>query len=372
MSDPLSGAAVRRTRMQNRNRFKLGLFGMNCSGSVATTAPERWNAGWQENRKAAQLADAAGIEFLLPIARWLGYGGATDRQGTSFETLGWASALLAATKDIAIFATVHVPLVNPIFAAKSCVTADHVGRGRFGLNVVSGWNVEEFAMFGANLLAHDYRYGYTEEWLSIVKRIWSETDPFNYGGKYFNLKNVCGKPKPWNGSRPLLMSAGSSPEGRSFATRHADCLFMVIADEAKLADEISALHANRAGLGVFASGHLICRPTAKETQEYYHYLVHEKGDWEAAEAAVRKRVAGDGRSLPQERLHAMMERFISGGGTFPVIGSYEEVVATLKRLADSGLDGMALASVNYVQEMPVIRDELLPRLERLGLREKLH
>ena len=46
--------------------------------------------------------------------------------------------------------------------------------------------------------------------------------------------------------------------------------------------------------------------------------------------------------------------------------------ATLKRLSDAGLDGIALASVNYVQEMPVIRNELLPRLERLGLRKPLH
>src|SRR5712671_8221440 len=117
-----AAAGARHTRMQNGNRFKLGLFGMNCSGSVATTAPERWNAGWLENREAARLADAAGVEFLLPIARWLGYGGSTDRQGTSFETLSWASALLAATRDIVAFATVHVPLVNPVFAAKACVT----------------------------------------------------------------------------------------------------------------------------------------------------------------------------------------------------------------------------------------------------------
>ena len=88
--------------------------------------------------------------------------------------MSWASALLAATKDIVAFATVHVPLVNPVFAAKSCVTADHVGRGRFGLNVVSGWNTDEFAMFGTQLLEHDDRYGYTEEWVSVVKKIWSE------------------------------------------------------------------------------------------------------------------------------------------------------------------------------------------------------
>jgi dimethylsulfone monooxygenase len=371
MMSEVDSALARSTRMRNRNRFKLGLFGMNCSGSVPTTAPERWQAGWPENREAAQLADAAGIEFLLPIARWLGYGGRTDRQGTSFETLGWASALLAATQDIVVFATVHVPLVNPVFAAKSAVTADHVGRGRFGLNVVSGWNVEEFQMFGAQLLDHDERYDYTEEWVSIVKRIWSEKEPFDFNGKHFQVKHVGGKPKPWGETRRLLMSAGSSPAGRAFASRQVDCLFMVINDDTKLAAEIAALRSETPGLGVFASGHLMCRATVKETKDYYHYLVHEKGDWEAAEAIIRKRVAGDSRSLPREQLKAMMERFISGGGTFPVIGSYDEVAATFKRLADAGLDGMALASVNYVQEMPIIRDELVPRLERLGLRAAL-
>ena len=78
---------ARTTRMQNANRFKLGLFGMNCSGSFATTAPERWQAGWPENLEAARLADEAGLEFILPIARWMGYGGQTDRQGTSFEII---------------------------------------------------------------------------------------------------------------------------------------------------------------------------------------------------------------------------------------------------------------------------------------------
>ena len=68
------------------------------------------------------------------------------------------------------------------------------------------------------------------------------------------------------------------------------------------------------------------------------------------------------------RLQELKERFISGGGTYPVIGSYDEVADQIRRLSEAGLDGMALASVNYVREMPVIRDEILPRLERLNLR----
>ena len=324
---------VRKTRMQNQNRLKLGLFGMNCSGSVATTAPERWQAGWEENQEAARLADEAGLEFLLPIARWQGYGGKTDRHGTSLETLSWATALLSATKDIVAFSTVHAPLVNPVFAAKSVVTADHVGRGRCALNIVSGWNVEEFKMFGVPLREHDERYDYSTEWISIVKRVWSETEPFNFEGKYFNLKTVSGKPKPWGQGRPTLMSAGSSPQGRKFAVEQADCLFMVVGEENNLAAEVSQIRAMAAGrdIGLYTSGHLISRATARETQEYYHYLVHETGDREAAESVISKRAAGESKSLSPELMNKMIERFISGGGTFPVIGSYDEVAEKFRR-----------------------------------------
>lgn len=360
------------TRMTNANRFKVGLFAMNCScGSIATTAPEQWDASWENNLEAARLADQSGVDFLLPVARWHGYGGLTDRQGTSFETLTWATGLLAATRDIVVFATVHTALINPVFAAKQVVTADHVGRGRSGLNVVSGWNVGEFEMFGTTMLEHEARYAYTEEWLTIAKRIWSEDKSFDFRGAHFELQGVISKPKPYGGGRPLLMSAGSSGTGRAFAVRNADCLFMVVVDAEKLPDEIAALRtaAKDRSIGVFTSGHLICRRTEKEARDYHHYIVREKGDWEAAEKAIAKRLGGGGQSIPKERLRQMQERFISGGGTFPVIGSFDDAAQTFKRLADAGMNGMAIGLVNYVQEMPYLRDELLPRMARLGLRE---
>jgi alkanesulfonate monooxygenase SsuD/methylene tetrahydromethanopterin reductase-like flavin-dependent oxidoreductase (luciferase family) len=54
-----------------------------------------------------------------------------------------------------VFGTVHVPLFPPVLAAKQIVTADHIGRGRFGLNLVCGWNQAEFDMFGLEQDAHD-------------------------------------------------------------------------------------------------------------------------------------------------------------------------------------------------------------------------
>jgi hypothetical protein len=136
--------------MYNANRLKIGVFGANCSsGRCATTLPERWSASWPECLQLARLADDAGIDFMLPIGRWKGYGGETDMQGTTLETVTWATGLLAATARITVFGTVHAPLFHPLIAAKSFVTADHVGEGRFGLNLVAGWNEGEFTMLAS-------------------------------------------------------------------------------------------------------------------------------------------------------------------------------------------------------------------------------
>ena len=63
--------------MLNQNRLKLGTFSANCSSGMAVTkVAERWENNWENNLDLVQQCDEAGIEFMLPIARWIGYGGA--------------------------------------------------------------------------------------------------------------------------------------------------------------------------------------------------------------------------------------------------------------------------------------------------------
>ena len=143
------GSLAARRAMHGSNKLQIGLFGPNCSsGRAVTLVPERWSGNWPDNKRLAQMSDDAGIDFLLPIGRWKGYGGDTDYQGTTLETITWATGLLASTKRITVFGTVHAPIFNPVVAAKEMVTADHIGEGRFGLNIVVGWNEGEFDMFG--------------------------------------------------------------------------------------------------------------------------------------------------------------------------------------------------------------------------------
>jgi FMNH2-dependent dimethyl sulfone monooxygenase len=356
-------------RIQQPGQFRLGLFATNCAGGLAITkAPERWVPSWENNVAAARLAEAVGLEFMLPIARWHGYGGEINSQGNSLETLTWAAGLLASTKKIDVFSTIHVPFVNPVFAAKQAMTVQAIGQGRFGLNIVAGGNEPEFAMFGIDLLEHDERYAYAAEWNEIVKKIWTETTPFNYNGRFFKLQGVIGEPKPYAGEAPMILSAGSSGIGRDFAVRHADSLFMNIVAVDTLAGELADLRATLPSrrLDVFASGHVICRPTASEARDYHHYIVHETGDWDALEHifALRKQQ----KSVPMERLVQMKERLIGGTGTFPLIGTPDEVAAQFNALHTCGIDGMAIGFIDYIKELPYFADEVLPRMVRLGLR----
>ena len=68
------------------------------------------------------------------------------------------------------------------------VTADLISRGRFGVNIVCGWNQDEFEMFGAEQRDHDARYEYADEWLTVIERLWSNPNPIDFDGRYFKLK----------------------------------------------------------------------------------------------------------------------------------------------------------------------------------------
>ena len=357
------------TRLFNKNRFKIGLFAPNCSGGVSMLKTELWDGSWEKCLAAVRLADDAGLEFVLPLGLWHGFRGyphEDESQGCTFETLTWASALLAATRDICIFGTLHVTFINPVFAAKMIVTADHVGQGRFGLNIVTGPDSRDFAQFGVPFPEHDARYAYTDEWITIVKRIWSESRPFDYSGTYFNLKDVLGKPKPYGGKRPLLVSAANSPVGRQFAAKQTDCLFMMIGELDTLADEIRTYRGvARPDAPVLASGHMVARPTRKEAEEYYEYVVRELGDWDIVDDVARRRTQG--RVTPMATMKRLKERLISGTGTYPVVGSYDDVVAAFMRMSDAGLGGMAVGMFDYLAEFPTLL-EVIERLKRLGLR----
>jgi FMNH2-dependent dimethyl sulfone monooxygenase len=365
-----------RIAMHNANRLKIGLFGANCSsGRAVTMIPGRWSGSWPDNLKLAKMADEAGIDFLLPIGRWKGYGGDTDYQGATLETLTWASGLLASTKCITVFGTVHAPLFNPVIAAKEMVTADHIGEGRFGLNIVVGWNEGEFEMFGVKQRDHEQRYEYAQEWLDVIKMIWSDKEDFDFEGRYLDMRRIRGKPKPYGGTWPVIMNAGASPVGQAFAIRNCDAFFLQASRTSleetaqKVANAKAQASALGRELGVYTVGVVTCRPTRKQAEDYFHHCIVEHADWSAVDSILAlKNITA--QNTPADKFTQLRTGYAQGMGGLPIVGDPDHVAAHLVDLSRAGLTGIALSLVNYLDELPFFCAEVVPRLERAGLRAK--
>jgi len=375
----LARSATMRDRiaMYNDNPLKIGIFGANCSsGRSATKVPERWSASWPECLELARMADAAGIDFMLPIARWKGYGGATEFHGHSLETITWAVGLLGATERMTVFGTVHAPLFHPLIAAKELVTADHVGSGRLGLNLVVGWNEGEFEMFGVTQREHDARYDFAQEWLDAVKLAWSAPEPFDFDGKFLKLKGVRAYPKPYGEARPLIMNAGSSAVGQAFALRNCDAFFVATSgsrtslegNRAKVAEIKSQAQGYGRDIEVFTVGQVICRNSQREAEDYYRHAIIENADWGAIDGMLANKSITP-QTIPPEEYEQKRRYFASHAvGGYPFVGTPDKVAEELDAIAKAGVRGIGLSFVNYLDELPYFCDEVLPRLVRHGAR----
>jgi FMNH2-dependent dimethyl sulfone monooxygenase len=356
--------------MHGPNRLKLGVFSANCDGGLTLTrAPERWRAEWPDIVATARIADAAGFEFFLPVARWKGYGGVTNSRDWSFETFTFAAALSGVTRAIAPFCTVHVPMVHPVFAAKALATIDHASGGRAGLNIVCGWNPDEFEMFGLPLIEQRYAQGL--EWFELLSRIHAGEAPFDYHGRYYDLHNVSGRPLPLQRPRPVTLNAAFSPAGRDFAARAADFLFTTFVEIEAGRGEVADMRrrATAAGreVGVYTTCHVVCRPTDAEADRYYEWYAVEMEDTEGADRymATKERFSQSHDPIAY-RLHR--KRFVGGAGTYPLVGSPTRIAQELARIAEAGFAGVALSFVDYLTELPYFVAEVLPLLREAGLR----
>ncbi|WP_019997422.1 LLM class flavin-dependent oxidoreductase [Aureimonas ureilytica] len=358
--------------LDRRGRFKLGIFAANCSNGMSVTkVPERWDASWESNLSLARMTDEAGLDFLLPIARWIGYGGRDiNFQKDVLETTTWAAGLLASTRRIAVISTVHTAANNPVVVAKQIATLDAIGNGRAGLNVVAGWNAPEYAALGLDLPAsHVERYAYAQEWLDVIGRLWETEGSFDFDGRFFQLRGVHSDPKPKRGRVPIVNAAGSG-EGRGFAVRNADFLFTPAIDLSRSGAEIAELKAAGREAGrdveVLTFSHVVCRPSESEAKAYYDHCLAQT-DWEATDNLVNLQFA-HAHSFPHDLLALIRERMAAGHGGFPLTGTPDQVADGIEALVEAGFGGTTLSFVNYAEEFPYFRDEVLPRLEERGLR----
>ncbi len=357
------------------NPFKLACFSANIGGGLVMSDVDGLpKATWEEQVRLVRKAEEVGFEAMIPLARWRGHGGRINPHHRSLETFTWAAGLSALTERIDIFATFHVPTVHPVMAAKMATTVDHISSGRFGMNIVAGWQPDELAMFGAGKRDHDERYAVADEWAQIVKQLWETWGDSEFHGKFFDVVNAFSEPKPLQRPGPPMMSAGISPAGQDFAARHCDMIFAAIENPAKTAEKVASIKdmaRERYGreLKVFGVGHITCADSDEEAQAEYERVIIEHGDWDAAKVTIGKLMAHSQTvDYESSEIRRLMEGVIRAFFAHPLTGSPETIVAQIKEMADAGLEGMAITWNDYDLGLEQYERMLHPLMVQAGLR----
>ena len=170
---------------------------------------------------------------------------------------------------------------------------------------------------------------------------------------------------------------------RQFAAQAADMLFTSSPDLEQTAGIVGTVKDDAAALGretdVYIQTQIICKPTRREAEEFYHYFAEEHADRDALEYFRRQRgVAPSRGTKPGELPYAKPNRFTMGTnkayaglfpGITPLLGSPDDVVGHMQQLNAKGVSGSALVFLNYLDEMPYFVQEVLPRMEKAGLRQ---
>ena len=358
------------------NRLKLGLFGTNGKGSAHTLVPETYKPTWDNVIRTSKMADEAGFEAIVAYARWKGYSENKPMHpaGVILDPFTFCAGVAQATSHAAVFATSHAPTMHPLVAAKQCATIDLISNGRLVLNVVAGWNRPELEMFGAPLKEHTERYQHLAEWVTIIKRLWTDTEEFDHDGAFFKIIRGMSMPKPVQKPHPPIMSAGGSEVGRRFAGENADVCFVLLHSDdpeewRRQITEYKTFAREEFGrdVQVWTYAPVVQRDTMKEAQEYRHYYSVEHQDRESVDGWIAGNAA-TAKGMAPEVLERLRGNFAAGGGGGQFVGTADHIAEKLNQVSDAGLDGILFTWVDFFDGLTRFNRDVMPLLEKRGLR----
>jgi pyrimidine oxygenase len=322
---------------------------------VSRTTPVL-DGGWLQNRDAAIIAEQEGFDFVMAMGKWRGFGGQTCHWGSSLESVTMMAGIAAITSRIKVWATMHAILHNPAVAAKMIATLDQISGGRAGLNIVAGAYRGEFEQMDAwdEKLDHDARYDLTQEWTTIVKRLWREHS-VDFDGEYFTFKDCVSEPKP--SGMPFLICAGMSDRGFDFSVRETDGCFIGGRDIAETRE--ASLRAKKLAAKLAKPIRTYCMMTViigdTDQEAQARAQIYRQGLDEGAVLGMLRSYGVEGNAMTARAQGAFM--------TQTVIGTPQTCASQIETfLRDCDIDGLMFIYDDYAQGMRATGREILPWL----------
>ncbi|WP_213816156.1 LLM class flavin-dependent oxidoreductase [Glaciihabitans sp. dw_435] len=327
---------------------------------VSDTAPHP-DGSYAYNKKSAILAEEAGMDFVMSMAKWRGFGGSTDHWGRSLESITMMTGIAEATERVKVWATVHANVHHPAIAAKMFVTLQQVAEGRAGMNIVSGAYADEFQQMGIwdADMSKDARYRMVDEWTEAVTRLWTE-DSVTMDGEFFTLTDCESRPHPEN---PLtIISAGSSALGRDFQARRSDGAFLSGSTMEELRTASRDVHDRAAAAGRDVKTYGMLTVVLADTDAAAEKRVTDIGVGVDREALANMRLSW---GMPADRVSSWTESAtgIDAFQTPYVFGSPDTVIGHINTVVEGAeLDGIMLIFPDYLEDIPPFGESVLPVL----------
>ena len=345
---------------------ELGVFlPVSNNGYIVSTAAPQYQPSYAMVKAMTLLAEDLGFRFVLSPVKYRGWGGQTEFANYVLESFEVMAALAEATDRIQLYGSVALPTVHPAITARRGATIAHISGGRFGINLVSGWQRDEYAQMGLwpGDAHYQCRYQYAREYVEILKRLWTQRD-VNYEGAFFHLHDCRILPHP---EHPLpLVCAGQSDVGMQFTAQHTDYAFVLgdISGEAVFAANRKLLaYAAETGrdVGAYVLYTLVLAETEAEAQAKSDYWMAH-ADREAL-AAMMGQAALDAAGGTAAALQA-----VAYFGITLIIASYEQCAVLLDRIGTvPGTKGIMLIFPECVAGLQEFGERVLPLMRTATL-----
>jgi FMNH2-dependent dimethyl sulfone monooxygenase len=203
--------------------LKFGYWAPILSGGyVLSNIPQRTDWSIAANIRLAQTAERVGFDYTLLPARFTSLE-CGDGQNDALATSAY---LAAATERLKIIGAFHTAYWHPAMIAKSASTIDVASGGRYAVNILSGWLKDEYRQFNRPWLDHDERYRQSEEFIQILRGLWTSEEPLFFNGDYYRIHGAVFRPKPVSQPGPEIFQGGNSKAARRMAGTHSDWYFL--------------------------------------------------------------------------------------------------------------------------------------------------
>ncbi len=198
-------------------------------------------------------------------------GGGFDRVLIGWHSNGPDGLQLAAhaaahTKQVG-FLVAHRPgFQAPSTAARAFATLDQLSAGRAAIHVISGGDDQDQARDG-DWLGKDERYARTDEYIDILKRIWSADSPVDHAGPHYRIVGASPAVRPMQRPRIPIYFGGASDAAIDVAGRHADIYALWGETRAQVAEITGRVRAAAARHSRHVGFSLSFRPILGETED---------------------------------------------------------------------------------------------------------